>query len=232
MKSFERWPLIVLASALVFVVGIGGATYAGALITSSDIKNGTIKSADVRDKTLKLDDFSDSAKDGLKGATGDKGAAGDKGATGDKGDKGDPGDKGDKGDKGDPGDKGDQGDPGPTGPSDAYATTQTGDTVLTGSLSTVLSLNLPAGKYVAHVTATAFEATNAAAFADCVLSGGGGFGESATTIPAGGTYATLAAQAVISSASDFALNFRCQGTNTGINKIVLTATKVGALHMS
>lgn len=123
-----------------------------------------------------------------------------------------------------------KGDTGAQGPSDAYAITKTGDTTLTDSFATVLSLDLPAGHYVASVTAIAFEATNGPTFADCVLQDGSGFGESAVTIPAGGTYASVAAQAVFSSGSDSTLTFQCLGSNAGINKVVLTAISVGALH--
>jgi hypothetical protein len=118
---------------------------------------------------------------------------------------------------------------GPSGGSSAF---KAEDTALTGSFATVLSLPLPAGNYVASVNGTVFEATNGATFADCELTASGttAFGESATTIPAGGNYASVAAQAAFTAGADTTLTFSCWGTNAGINKVTITAIRVGRLH--
>ena len=95
------------ARALVgFILGLVVATAATAgaasLITSTQIKNGTIQ----------LKDLSVSTKKALRGARGARGPQGKSGPQGSKGESGTPGAKGDKGDPGTPGAKGDKGDPG------------------------------------------------------------------------------------------------------------------------
>jgi hypothetical protein len=127
-----------------------------------------------------------------------------------------------------------KGNTGARGPSDAYAVSHTDDVDLTGTFTTVVSLDLPAGLYVASVTGTLFEASASdVAFGDCVLQDGSALGQSAATLPAGGQqYATLAAQVVLNTADASTLDFNCSGTNAGVNTIVLTAVRVGALHES
>ena len=62
----------VIAVALALVIGLAGSATAASLITSADIKNGTIKTADL----------SASAKRALKGKAGARGPAGPQGAPG------------------------------------------------------------------------------------------------------------------------------------------------------
>jgi len=109
----------ILACALVSLLVAGGSATAASLITSSDIKNGTIKSEDIKDGYVKssdikngaiknedikktaitMDRFSKSTQNkinkagtpGAAGATGAQGPAGPQGLKGDKGDKGDAG---------------------------------------------------------------------------------------------------------------------------------------------
>ena len=185
----------VVVSAVMVVVGMGGATYAVAQITGADIKDGTVKSTDIKNHTLKLKDFSLGATSGLVGP---------------------------------------KGDPGQVGPSDAYSTSKPIDTSLTGSFAPVVSLVLPAGNYTASVTGIVFAANSGATFANCLLkfSGNAAFGESATTIPAVGTYASVAAQATFSAGAETTLTFSCRGSSAGINKVTLTAIHVGSLHTS
>ena len=123
--------------------------------------------------------------------------------------------------------------PGLVGPT-VYSTFQTEDTLLLSSFGRVVSLDLPPGDYLASATGIVFEETNGDTFADCVLqaSGTSAFGESATTIPSGGLYASVAAQTAFSAGSATTLEFACLGSNAGINKVSLTATRVGSLHTS
>jgi hypothetical protein len=198
MTFIRRGPYAVLASAVILVVGLGGATYAVAQITGADIKDGTVTSADIHNHTLKLKDFSDTATDGLKGPRGARGK---------------------------------------TGPSDAYATTNNSDTVLPyPDYATVVSLTPPAGRYVASATGTAYQVSGASAtFAACQLSTLGqpsDTGQTTTTIPAGGGYANVATQLTFTTDGTGVLELSCNGTNAGINQVVLTAIKVGALHVS
>jgi len=95
----ERRPSPALTVAIIAVVISGtGSAVAASLITSNQIKNGTIQ----------LKDLSKSARDALQGGrgpqgpTGVAGAAGQPGAAGAPGTPGAPGEPGAKGDKGDP----------------------------------------------------------------------------------------------------------------------------------
>lgn len=66
--------LLVLALAL--VLGAGTGAVAGTLVTSKQIKDGTIKSVDVHDGTLQTADFSTDARDDLRGDPGPAGVSG------------------------------------------------------------------------------------------------------------------------------------------------------------
>jgi hypothetical protein len=92
--------LAVAIAAL--VVATSGSGVAASLITSKQIKDGTIQ----------VRDLSNGARVSLKGQAG---AHGEQGNAGPKGETGSPGPKGDTGPKGDEGDPGSQGDPGPQG---------------------------------------------------------------------------------------------------------------------
>lgn len=76
----------VIAGGLVLA---GGAATASSLVTSHDIKDGTIRSVDIRDGAIRPKDLNGNALKSLqKGVKGDKGAPG---LTGPKGAKGDSG---------------------------------------------------------------------------------------------------------------------------------------------
>jgi hypothetical protein len=87
----------MLLALLALVMATTGSAVAASLITSKQIKDGTIQTKDI----------SKQARKALKGKPGAAGAQGLQGA------KGDAGPKGDQGVKGDKGDTGAQGDPGP-----------------------------------------------------------------------------------------------------------------------
>jgi hypothetical protein len=87
----------MLVALLALVMASTGSAVAASLITSKQIKDGTIQTKDISKK----------AQTALKGKTGTTGAQGAQGPQGDTGPKGDQGVKGDKGDTGA------QGDPGP-----------------------------------------------------------------------------------------------------------------------
>lgn len=96
----------VIAAIVAAVVASTGAAAASIVITSKNIKNGTIQTVDLSPK----------AKRALKGNRGVPGPQGLAGAPGTQGPKGDPGPKGEQGPKGESGQKGDQGDAGAPGP--------------------------------------------------------------------------------------------------------------------
>jgi hypothetical protein len=117
---------IVVGVIVALVVGSTTAT-AASLITSAQIKNGTIENRDIKRGTIapsrlspKLQgllatlDVQGGPLDAIIGPQGQEGPKGDRGAKGDTGPRGDTGDTGPRGATGAKGDKGDRGDPGPT----------------------------------------------------------------------------------------------------------------------
>ena len=99
-----------ILACVVSVLVVGAATATAAkLITSGDIKDGTIKSADIKNGTIKHDDIKKSTitRDRLASAVRNQldegGPKGPAGAAGPAGPAGPAGSKGDKGAKGDPG---------------------------------------------------------------------------------------------------------------------------------
>jgi hypothetical protein len=84
----------------------------------------------------------------VQGVKGDKGDKGDQGIQGIQGIQGVKGDKGDNGDKGD---KGDKGDAGAAGTSAGYAAHTDASGTIGGQIN-VVSLQLPAGKYILNGT--------------------------------------------------------------------------------
>lgn len=108
LKSITRGRVMAAAGVVVAAALVGGGTASAAnLITSDDVKNGslrsvdlendTIKSKDVTDGSLRVKDLTDDAvdtlqKQGPQGATGPQGPKGDTGATGARGPQGPKGD--------------------------------------------------------------------------------------------------------------------------------------------
>jgi hypothetical protein len=111
LKSITRGRVIAAAAAVVAVAVVGGGTATAAnLITSDDVKNGslrsvdlendTIQSKDVADGSLRVNDLTDDAvttlqQQGPKGDTGATGPQGPRGETGATGARGPQGPKGD-----------------------------------------------------------------------------------------------------------------------------------------
>jgi hypothetical protein len=86
----------MLVALLALVMATTGSAVAASLITSAQIKNGTIQTTDISKKAQ-------NALKGKRGATGQTGATGPAGAPGAKGDKGDAGTNGANGSNGAPG---------------------------------------------------------------------------------------------------------------------------------
>jgi hypothetical protein len=122
----------MVVALLALVMATTGSAVAASLITSKQIKDGTIQTKDISKKARK-------ALKGNRGAQGPAGAAGPQGPKGDAGAAGAAGAKGDKGDKGD------------RGPSNSYGAQGTGNRQLSTSAATPLvatSVSLAAGDYV------------------------------------------------------------------------------------
>jgi hypothetical protein len=109
-----------VAATTALMLVLGGTSYAAVLITSGDIKDGTIRSRDILDDsvlgrdvkngTLTLGDLSDTSESQLQGQIGPSGPPGPSGAPGPSGEPGQPGPSGA------PGLPGPSGSPGPVGP--------------------------------------------------------------------------------------------------------------------
>jgi hypothetical protein len=101
-------PGTVLGGAAVFLA-LSGSAFAGSLITSAKIKDGSIQARDIKKGAITLDRLSPSTRRALLAA----GPAGPAGPKGDQGDRG-PSVLGSAPAQGEKGDKGDTGAPGPT----------------------------------------------------------------------------------------------------------------------
>lgn len=121
-----RKTLVVLAALVIAsLTGLGTATAAKKLLTSKDIRDGSIYSRDLnpglrqavlgKSTTLTAQSTTPGPV-GATGAVGPAGPAGPRGAEGPRGERGEDGDKGDKGDPGVPGPPGPSGEGIPVGP--------------------------------------------------------------------------------------------------------------------
>jgi len=105
----------LIAGVVAMLVSAASAT-AAFVVTSKNIKNGTIELVDVSahaKRALK-------GQRGPRGAAGDAGATGEQGATGERGPAGLPGPSGERGPAGEQGPRGEQGLQGPPGRSSQY----------------------------------------------------------------------------------------------------------------
>jgi hypothetical protein len=151
-------------------------------------------------------------KRGPKGAAGAAGAAGAKGATGATGAAGATGATGPQGVQGPKGD---------IGPSDAY---EVGE----GTATPPLTLNLPAGNYVASAKVTAYSAP-ATEYILCTLSGGARNSYLYGSLTTGTSDITMSGSIVFNLASPGSVTLVCNGSAT-FGYANITAIKVGTLH--
>lgn len=110
------------AAALATVLLLGGGTgfaVAGALITSADIQNGSIRGIDVKDGSLRKADFGGNLT-GARGPAGPAGTSGEDGSDGAAGPAGATGPAGERGPQGPQGATGQPGQPGTDGGPDEY----------------------------------------------------------------------------------------------------------------
>jgi hypothetical protein len=136
---------VLIMTALVAVLGIGGTAYGAKVITGLDIRDGSITSVDLSRDTM----FA------LHGSKGDKGVKGLKGLKGLKGMKGTKGLNGTEGLKGDAGAPGAAGATGPAGaPGATGAPGNQGNTGLTGLTGLMGLTGANAVSYFAAVTLT------------------------------------------------------------------------------
>lgn len=102
--KLNRTAAVTVAAAILVSgsIGVASADEITKLITSKDIKDGSVQARDLTEGARKKLAGQDGS-DGAAGAKGDTGAKGDPGATGPQGPKGDTGPQGPKGDTGDSG---------------------------------------------------------------------------------------------------------------------------------
>jgi hypothetical protein len=208
MKLFTRGRYATVASTAALVVALGGTSYAAAMITGHDIKDGTVTTADVKNHNLKLKDLSSGARSGLTGATGATGATGPTGATGATGAQG------------------------PIGPSNAFSVYNDNLTLLTTSPKTVLTLPLQAGSYVVTAKAVQFHTAGTNTYGYCILAGAGQSDYSvATPNDAVGSYAMHTNQIVLTTNAPVNVTLNCQ-EGSGTNYVYwkkMTAIKVATV---
>jgi hypothetical protein len=211
MKRFARrhTPSGSMVIALIaLVVAMSGSAVAASLITSKQIKDGTIQTRDI----------SKTAIHSLKATAATSGVPGPAGLQGPQGD---------PGPKGDPGAPGAQGVAGPTGPSDAYSV---GDASNSGS-QPPLTLNLPAGDYIAFGQYSLAWPQAASAPAGCSLFGGGGDANLYATVEQGGVTQTTSSGSIrVHLTSPGTVKLTCSSPAAWIGWASITAIKVGALH--
>jgi hypothetical protein len=215
MSRFRRYRPSgsMLVALLALVMATTGSAVAASLITSKQIKNGTIQTADISKKAQKS----------LKGKTGARGPIGLTGAAGA------PGAKGDKGDAGAAGAKGDTG---PIGPSDAYSSD---DTSYSHNNTWTISKDLPAGKYVVQASMAAYNTGANGTEVDCFEDGGTIIGNSNAlfSVLATGTGTMMNGNWVTTLDAAGTVSFVCNKvTGTGpvlLGYAKLTAIKVGNL---
>ena len=82
MKGTPRTAMTIIVAALALMLAAGTGATASLLITGKQIKDGSVTSSDIKNRSLKVKDLSTKAKTKLKGATGPAGPAGARGATG------------------------------------------------------------------------------------------------------------------------------------------------------
>jgi hypothetical protein len=212
--------------ALVFAMA-GVAPAAKKLIAGKDIAKNAITTTHVKDGTLKATDFAPGVLKSGSGPAGPAGAAGAKGATGPQGAQGDsgaPGDNGLDGQPGDPGPPGADGADGSNGQGPAYVhrfnnlavTTSAGNVAQLGA-TTALTL----GPYVVYVSGQVTSASNTVVTCHVAVPGGSS-PDFTTTIKSSGVATISYTWGRMISGGVATLN--CVGDNAAtINELVLTA---------
>lgn len=189
-------PATVLATLALIFATAGVAPAAKKLVTGKDIAKNTITSTNVKDRSLKSVDFAPGTLvPGPQGAAGAKGATGAQGAQGESGMPGNDGADGPQGPAGNDGAPGDNGENGADGQGPAYFKAFTGLTVGSSS-ATVATLGATTGLALAPYIVSA-QGTVSASGGDAEVAcyfkyGPSQFSDTFTTYVPGGGHATLA----------------------------------------
>jgi hypothetical protein len=209
--------LVVAITAL--ILATTGSAVAASLITSKQIKDGTIEVKDLSRKAR-------SALAAKAGPSGPAGAVGQPGAPGGKGEQGPQGPKGDEGEQGP------KGDTGPRGPSSAFTRQRDGF----ASAPYSYSLNLTAGKYVLIARATGVNGSaNPVNSGNCTLDAGDGVNGEFSYLyigPAANNNASEQPITLVSPAnltSDGTASITCAGAGASFGRFSIAAIKVADL---
>jgi hypothetical protein len=203
----------MMVGLIALVMAMSGSAVAASLITSKQIKDGTIQTRDLSKKAIRALAKSTTATPGPQGPVGPAGPAGSAGP---------------KGDAGATGGTGAKGDPGGRGPSDGFFKSD-----LNFGENRHSSMDLPAGKYLIEVKASGFN-VNASEAVDgkCQLLAHDGTGDGTdftfVTIGAGGEQsATLLSAASYATGGTPTLD--CSGANLTWGRIRWNAVQVATL---
>jgi hypothetical protein len=218
MSRFRRYRPSgsMLVALLALVMATTGSAVAATLITSKQIKNGTIQTADISKKAQKT-------LKGKTGARGPSGAAGAAGATGAKGDAGATGAKGDTGAQGE------------RGPSNGITKQQSTSIVNVGAPDTViLTFTLTPGSWIVTGHATLNNNDVAQQNGSCDINAGGVIAESGNVPLAANTgldRESFTLNGGVTVAADTPAELRCTLVGNSGNTVAagLTAIQVGSL---
>ena len=241
-------PLAVAAGLVV-----SAASGASSMITSANIKNGTIQTVDLSGKAKRAL----RGNRGLHGRAGNAGPAGPQGPPGPIGPQGDPGPAGPQGPSGPPGPAGPEGSagpkgpPGPAGPSDAFVMRQAIETPVTVGASGGTSVlpnpfALPPGAYVLTAKAVAWNLAELATTFSCQITDSIAskertvYDRSSATLPgpteiAPGFFedgsATITMHAAVDHGGTFFIECSVRGMQSSarVENAALTAIRIGTL---
>jgi hypothetical protein len=232
----------IVAAIVATLVSAASAT-AAFVVTSKNIKNGTIQTVDISAKAKRALKGNRGPR-GRQGPSGPAGSQGTSGPAGPAGPEGPKGDKGAKGDKGETGATGAAGPEGPSGISKAWMMDSTFPQVayVPDAGGPMARINLPVGKFVVFVSGSFGNPAAAEARVDCWLDGAGSrwgagdFGHRYATI--GGTSAgesvdaaTIALQATLEVDTPRAYYLNCSDNGGQVRLESLPSPALMALEI-
>ncbi|MFT4049407.1 MAG: hypothetical protein QM648_06150 [Solirubrobacterales bacterium] len=217
-----------VVATLALFIALGGVSYAAVKLPANSVGEKQLKN-----KAVTLKKIDPKAKAALKGQKGADGAAGAKGETGARGSDGTDGVDGIDGATG------------ATGPSDLYRTAAaSGDTAFDENLTTIASLDLPAGDYLLLATGQVSNTrvpASTSRYAECLLMDGASYLRnqyaftgpfySTNLVTSTAVTQAIAMQRAISLGDATTISVRCYSVGGQMGATIdLSAIKVGAIH--
>lgn len=160
----------IISAVVAAVIAAASGTAATIVVTSKNIKNGTIQTVDISAKAKRAL----KGNRGPRGLQGPSGPAGLQGPSGLAGPAGPAGAAGLKGDKGDTGETGPQGPEGPSGVSNVWLMDYTFPQVseVPDAGGAIARINVPAGNFLVFANASFSNPGAAEAHVECLIPGG------------------------------------------------------------